>query len=453
MRLFKRNAVMTTVHAVVAALLATFCLQPGSAAADQCLNTRWTKALKMFAYPEDYTQYYVFNFYNTPDKQVMLKLTAQFPYARYIGYTLYSIDNDDTEGNPIIYGATGAVQHLSDVDIEADDLNANPYLNDVPRNVEDRNYTIYIVKEGSSRIHSNGDIAKNTLVIPDDVSKVSLFLRVYVPDDDSDNDFAQQGSVDLPIINAFEEIDETTQAQIQCPAEAQNSVGYFDIVDGTRVDRDSILFYDPDRDKIETFRAGDYGLFPNGDCPYLSTSLVHPIKNGDKIAVLRFKAPNFPNTRAGEEFSTDDEVRYWSVCMGNWKYTTTSGCIADQDVNIDEDGFVNLVIGPDSLVAGDSRWNNLEWGTNMDPILIFRQITPSANFGYSFEVPDVAYDETTGTVFMNEMYKAAITINPENTPEEEEAERRKVASYTILEYAPVGKYCTINEFIQNRCGF
>lgn len=63
--------------------------------------------------------------------------------------------------------------------------------------------------------------------------------------------------------------------------------------------------------------------------------------------------------------------------------TTTTQCIADEHAIIDEDGFVNIVIGPNSLVSEAPTWNNLRWGgpfINPFPILIFRQISHSEGF-------------------------------------------------------------------------
>lgn len=61
-------------------------------------------------------------------------------------------------------------------------------------------------------------------------------------------------------------------------------------------DLDAVLLPD---DKIFSYRPGGYGLFSNGACPYLVSPLIRPFFNDGKIAVLRFKAPFFPDTRGG----------------------------------------------------------------------------------------------------------------------------------------------------------
>lgn len=82
---------------------------------------------------------------------------------------------------------------------------------------------------------------------------------------------------------------------------------------------------------------------------------------------------------------------------------------------------------------GDTRWNNLPWDSNANPVLVFRQISPQPDFAGSFERPDIAVSEDDGTIDLNEI-------------------KDRAASGTIGEYAPSGKYCTIEEFRQSRCG-
>lgn len=399
-------------------------------ASSQCTLERWhlsdTRPYIGLAYPEANARYWVFQFTNNTTDHLKLTLSAKFPHARYVAYTLYSLDDDETEGCPVVYN--GKIQHLEDAEIQPQNGHHNPYLNNALRDVQDRSYQVHIVQEDSSRILPDGTPSANTLVVPADKNALALYLRVYLPDVPNDI----EGGVALPTILAE---NEQTGQEIPCPAEAQDSLSAEDIFVSAQYNPDAIKLPD---DQIQTYRPGKYGLFSNGDCPYLVTPLIRPFFNEGKIAVLRFKAPNFPDTRAGDTFSRSDQVRYWSICIGDWRLTNSSQCIADEAAKVDEDGFVNIVVGPDILAPAHSKWNNIRWGLHADPILIFRQISPQENFELSFNEAEIAFDENSGEINLRYLL--------ENEPE-------KIAATTIGDYAPSGKYCTIGHFLLNQCGF
>jgi hypothetical protein len=403
----------------------------GNVSAD-CSLERWqlsdTRPYIGLAYPEANARYWVFSFTNNAEDHLRLTLSAQFPYARYIAYTLYSLDDDESEGYPVVYN--GDIQHLEDVKIQPLDGHGNPYLDGASRDVEDRSYELHIVQEGeeSEWILPDGTPKANTLVIPAGKRALALYLRVYLPDDPDDF----QGGVDLPTVTA---VNEQTGQQIPCPEEAQDSLTADDIFVSGQYDPNALSLPD---DAIYTYRPGNYPLFSNGDCPYLVAPLIRPFFNSGKIAVLKFKAPDFPDTRGGDDFSREDQVRYWSVCIGDWRLTTSSQCIADEAAKLDEDGYVNIVVGPDMLAPACSKWNNIRWGLHANPILIFRQISPHEDFDNSFEKAHIAFDENSGEIDLRDIFY--------NEPD-------KIASTIIHDFAPSGRYCTIGEFFINHCGF
>lgn len=428
MKLMKTVLPRTLAAIVVAAMLMLSGLyQP--AAANRCDENRWNKANNGYysgvGYPETTSaSYWNFLFSNDPGTHLQLTLSGQYPYARYMAYTLYGLNDDGTRGDPIRYN--GDVQHLADVDIKPLNwLHSNPYLDGANRNIgpNRRSYKIYVVQQDSARV---GD--DNTLVIPANVTKVALFIRIYLPDHDDD----PKGGVPLPVIEATSESGEG----LECPFELvmDEEIPRNQVVNNQRLDRLHLML---DNFAIETYKPGDYGLFPNGDCPYLTAPLVRPgtVRNPDKIAVLRFKAPAFPDTRNGEGYSPSDEVRYWSLCMGDWVNTTSSKCIADQDVPLDSQNYAHVVVGPDGLIEDKPGWVNLPWGAHLDPIILFRQISPRNGFYGDFNNANLAYDKTDENVRVDEF--------PEQV----------YASFKIGAYAPIGTYCTVDDFNTNQCGF
>lgn len=99
---------------------------------------------------------------------------------------------------------------------------------------------------------------------------------------------------------------------------------------------------------------------------------------------------------------------------------------------------MHLVVGPDILAPAPSKWNNIPWGLHANPILIFRQISPKEDFYKSFNAVEIAFDENSSEIDLRNIYA-----------DEEE----KIASTAIGEWAPSGKYCTIGDFLRNRCDF
>jgi hypothetical protein len=340
-----------------------------------------------------------------------------------MSYTLYDFD----KGEPLVYN--GKMQHIEGSMIEPEPGDENPYRYGAVRDteLENRDYQIYVVQESSARIGPDGIPAENTLVIPDDSTSLSLFIRVYLSEFPGD----YKGGVDLPQIRAY---NEQTGRQIVCPSIPDH------VVPETLkelVNREEL--FDPElipRDEIQAFRPGNFGLFPNGNYPYLCTPLRYRENNDNKVAVVSFKAPTFPRTLTGGDdvtYSENDQVRYWSVCLGGWRTTNTSTCIPDEEMKIDQNGIVRIAVGPPTLTApANSDWNLINWGAHLTPILIYRQIAPNENFDQSFYAVETAF-------------------NRGDQPTLDEIMAKKASNY-IDEYAPSGKYCTIEEFERDGCG-
>ena len=425
----KRRTSWIRLQSFLTVLLCTILFSPPAADAE-CSLSRWqpaeTRPYRGVAFPERNAQYWIFRFVNEPEAHLKLNLKARFPHARYMAYTLYSLEDDESEGFPVT--VNGRIQHLEDVKIEPREGHANPYLDGADRKADDRSYEIHLIQEKIEDLQPGDEPPPNTLVMPSGKQDLALFLRIYLPDDADD----PKGGVALPTITA---LDEESGAELPCPAAAEGAVTAEDILFSGGFDRAGILLPE---NTINTYRPGEFSFFSNGDCPYLTTPLIHPFLNSGLVAVLRFKAPSFPDTRAGDSFSEDDEVRYFSVCIGDWQLTTSSECISDEALKVDENGYVNLLVGPDILLPPKTKWNNLRWGWHADPVLIFRQISPRQTFENSFARAEIAFDESSGVVNLHDLV--------ENEPD-------KIASDDIGDYAPIGKYCTVKNFLYNRCEY
>jgi len=386
---------------------------------DDCkeCSIRWIPVPKIDyivpAFPEENAQYWVFTFKNSPDNNKKICISGKFPYARFMSFTLYDFET----GEPARF--SDKTQEIEDAMIEPMPGSANPFVIGADRDTPERDYEVYLVQESSSHVGE-----ANTLVIPSEIENPSLFIRVYVPD----NPESPSGDVGLPKIRAF---DEKTGEQVYCPP-ISTAIPKSIVNLPKPPDEDSIPL-----DVIHSYRPGEFGLFPNGDHPYLIVPLTLEAKRQDLVAVLRFKAPAFPRTR-GEEgvtFTEDQQVRYWSVNLGEMITTGSSISVSDEDMKIGDDGMVRIVVGPKSLNAPENgNWNVFSWGWHIKPILLFRQIAPRDDYEKSFSNVDVAFN-----------------AGDYDNLSADEVLAKKATNY-IQEYAPDGVYCTIEAFEDCGCG-
>lgn len=429
MKPFQQKLCLTVLQAMLSLLIIAAFFP--TAAIGNCNESRWVRVPNwdylIPAYPEQSATYWVFDFYT--DENMELRIEGEFPKARYMSFILYDFNAGE------FARFKGATQIIEDRDITPDEGSENPYLNGVTRSPAQRHYTIHVVNENSDRIDEDEGPNENTLVIPDGIQVASVFIRVYHPD----NPESKTGDVDLPDIIP---VDRRSDEPIACPVQ---QLRYPDILtSGERPAPPDVMNMDDSElipeDIIYAFNPGPgWGLFPNGDNPYLIVPLL-PKKL--QVATVKFKAPTFLKTRSGGQdgrFSKKDDVRYFSVCMGGIQRTNTSECIADEDLKIDEDNMVRIAVAPGGIAgsfANDPKWNMFKWGLHASPVLVFRQIAPNSNFEKSFNFVEEAFNaDQSGS---GELTVAGILD--------------KRASKYIQEYAPEGVFCNRRQFIENRCG-
>lgn len=408
-----------------------------AASAGTCPENRWVPVPKMDyyvpAYPEENTTYWVFDFKTY--KNMRLEIKGEFPHARYMNLVLYDFNSGEM--------AVGENYVLEDRDIVADPGSYNPFEADVERNKKGigRNYTVYVVREDNDRgdqFGPNGKLKDNTLVIPSDLEVAAVFLRVYMPDNEDD----AKGDVELPDISTFY-LDENGPVPSPCPnqqlallPDKLKEITRDIFVPEERLDDLS----DEDKAVVEkyentvlSYNPGEgWGLYPNGDNPYLVAPLYH---RPAKVVTVKFKAPTFTPTRTNpsKKVKESDEVRYFSVCMGGYKMTNTSDCLSDEELKVDVDGYVHVAIVPNFIdktkYAFDKVWNVFKWGQHQSPALLFRQIGVNPKF------------------YENSFWNTKDAFNVDTMQEFVDSN----AKNTIGEYAPTGVYCEFDEFDKNRC--
>jgi len=350
------------------------------------------------------------------------KFHGQFAHARYQSFHVY---NDDT--GQLVWLGGDPQSSLLDSAIEPDDDNENPYRPNVEHNTPKRDYTIWIVPEGSdTSAYANPN---NVITFPHSVAHLSVYLRVYLPDENLKHQpHYLSGGVPLPEIECFDTANPEQPAE--CPT-ARPIAGTGLKPGGPGENQDGqVHFY--------RLLAGDY--YVNEGSAYL-VSVFRDLKG--KVAVIKFRPPTFTDTSDpnGTFPEHPTELRYWSLNVCSAQLTNTTACLADYQATVAKDGFVYVVLGKalPHIIEHARGLNFLPWGPRREGtdaegedaiVLIYRNMVIDSNFHKS-AADVVPFDPT-----------KVVEDNPE-TRYEQAADRQ------IGEYAPVGRYFSEAEFLEN----
>ena len=117
-----------------------------------------------------------------------------------------------------------------------------------------------------------------------------------------------------------------------------------------------------------------------------NSAIVYLLANFDdshgEVAVCRFKAPTFPNTKNGEIIDPQaQQTRYWSACTHIPGTMTTIDCISDYNFIIDDDGYVTLVLSSEeNRPANAKNWLPYGWdevNQRYGALVFLRNLVPS----------------------------------------------------------------------------
>lgn len=393
------------------------------------------KATLNIAFPDTGATYWALSYSLAPGET--LRLHGRYPEARYFSF--------------ITYGANGgAIDTLTDRDVVPDAGNTNPFGPPSPSDPADAPATTAPPAPGASAggtytVTIRGDLGTgtpaNTLgatsatpptsvtttagatTPPGSTAEVaeairlgsggadgvrgSVIYRVYVPDEPGD----AKGGAGLPDVTVVAG-DGTETAVPTCPKPGPSEAAKA-IVDAyerpATAPPPTPIFIRP--------QGNQANLYPNPDNVYVATLTTY---EPGRVAVVRGKAPTFPDTRAGAPITGDEQVRYWSMCTNEFRtpYPVTA-CAADFQTTLDEDGWYTYVISTpedrpaETEATKGSTW--LDWGaTDVANLLLLRNMLADPDF------PEAATNLAPGTL----------------------------ASPTMGDYAPKGAYCTKATFEQ-----
>ncbi len=361
------------------------------------------------AYPDTGATYWVSSYRLAPDEH--LELAGDFPAARYMSF--------------ISYGPSGGVRDVvTDRDITPDAGSTNPFAGEGTGRGERHRYRVALRPERSTSantINADGNDAEPTAGTGNPaavdplgsgrtgragVVSGTLIYRVYVPDRAS----APDGGVGLPTVSLVHPDGSRTRYRT-CPAPGKAPNGEAIVrKNGPATDRPAPaapVFIRPE--------ANGNNLYPNPDNVYVAT-ITH--YEPGRLVVVRGRAPTFPDTRAGDVITGQEQVRYWSMCTNEYrKPYPVSACVADQSVTLDAEGNYVFVVSTraerpaNATAANGVTW--IDWGsTKVDMLLLLRNMLARPDFAES-----------------------AIRLAP-----------GALATSTMGIYAPRGAYCSVATF-------
>ncbi|MFG2882857.1 hypothetical protein ACGFYV_11215 [Streptomyces sp. NPDC048297] len=346
----------------------------GVAAAAPEVSCAWPAVVRPgrlnFAFPETNATYWLMPY--RLGKGDRIAVDGTYPSARFTSLTAY-----DATGSP--------VDSLADHQIAPGPGSKNPFaVTDAGTDPAQHRYRVTV--EPGVAAGSGGNTLAATANSAD--SGVGwLVLRIYVPDKDSDI----TGGVPLPALTVQRQ-GSSPKAVTACPG-ADRAKGPSGPV-ATEL-RDLVKKHEPPGATFEGcgtstpsdpgFAVPDKtgGLFPNPYNKYLCTPLKY---EKGRVAVVRGKAPTFPDTVNGRSVLTPSRLRYWSLCQSQNRFPyPVTACAADFQTATDKNGRYTYVVStpadrPSNATTGHGvTW--LDWGpTDVTGVLLLRNMLPAGNF-------------------------------------------------------------------------
>lgn len=334
--------------------------------------------------PEGNVNYYMYSFKRNTTDKIGLRITADFPFARYMSYNIY--DNRDRS----------SITSIIDKEIVADIGSINPFRSS--EIASNRKYTIYIlpdIPEAASY--------PNSLKFNSKIPNLCTMLRLYVPETD------KYGGVGLPNIEAF---DLTTGKTVDLPKPLNIDFNTFkDQAQGF----ESVIgltFLLQKGNNIDFFRFSGAKLYQNFDNQYVFAPVT---LGGDQVALLKVKAPQYAKDLSQ---INDAEMRYFSFCIGDaatYNYAT----LGDFQCKIASDGYIYLVIAREdaAIQAKAEGLNFITWHPALknEGLIIYRNLLTRADYPYNMKlVPDLV--ENLDKVLDTDFLKASIYLG-DNVPQ------------------------------------
>ncbi|WP_369246935.1 hypothetical protein [Streptomyces sp. R41] len=321
-----------------------------------------------FAFPETNATYWVMPYQLAEGDRLVVEGT--YPSARFTSLTTY-----DTTGSPI--------DSLDDKSIAPSAGSKNPFAQaNAGTDPAQHRYRV-TAQSGVAAGSGNNTLAATANSAASGSGFIAL--RIYVPTEASD----PTGGVPLPALSIQHQGGSTSNIAT-CPAagSAQGPAGplagFLRQLVKSNAPPGGFEGCGKSTPSAPVFavpnKAG--GLFPNPYNKYLCTPIAY---EPGRIAVIRGKAPTFPNTSEGQSVLTKTQLRYWSLCQNQWRLPyPSSSCAADYQTALKDGQYTYVVSTPQDRPANATASNKVTWiawgPTDVDGLLLFRNMLPAGDF-------------------------------------------------------------------------
>lgn len=363
--------------------------------------------LSTLALPDYYSNYFAYSYETLKYPNTGLRLTGNFPYARYMSFNIYATRTGTSLGA------------LTDYQIKTRDGNINPFVAGSDPLAQNRQYVINVqptMKNTSDA--ADAKQASPSLDVPDNLltfkrselkdGLLTVIIRYYVPQ-------GERGRVALPHIEAYSMIG---NKPVSVPKPYPQRMRLNEPIFRKRLAK---IFQTVSGCELRFYHAAGGGQFNNADNLYLISG-VENVDGRDNVVILKVKPPAYP--RMNEEFDKV-AVRYWSFNQGNPDTSTPYG-MKDEEFRRASDGFVYIVMGDKGVRARAEQggYNYMPWKADKrKAVILYRNMLTTPQ------------------------YRGSITKVPELTlPARDVILIAYEARRHINEHAPVGRKVTAREF-------
>ncbi|MGW1025274.1 hypothetical protein ACWD4J_16485 [Streptomyces sp. NPDC002577] len=321
------------------------------------------------AFPETNATYWIMPYRLGQGESLVAQGT--YPSARFMSLTSYNI-----KASPI--------DSLADHQISPSSGSKNPFaVADAGTDAAQHRFSVTL-KPGAAAGSGTNTLAASTGNAASGAG--FLVLRIYVPDNASD----PTGGVPLPALSKQHKDGSTSTIDTCADAGSAQGpagplAGYLRQLVKDNAPPGGFEGCGKSSPNAPAFAVPNKatGYFPNPYNKYLCTPIGY---EPGRIAVIRGKAPTFPNTSAGQSVLTETQLRYWSLCQNEWQVPyPVNSCAADYQTALDKDGRYTFVVStPEDRPANattDNKVTWISWGpTDVNGILLFRNMLPAADF-------------------------------------------------------------------------
>lgn len=345
--------------------------------------------------------------YILPEEASCLTVENRFPHARYTSFSSY-------------YALGGTIDNLLDKDISPDTGSINPFVAGNPRDDPSRNYTLTLKTDDQAHCPSYSNIVATTDSI------AMLTYRVYRPDEGED----AMGGAGLPRVTLHMADGSVLQGEEACDAlnfplqSGDSKVEWYTESEYADLRSSKDPSANPPKFRatynFEFHKQCDFA----GDCSSVpEVALKYPFpdphylygfisRDHGEVLVLRGRLPITPKTFENTDgFAEDGEVRYWSLCNYEYYSQRADGCLFDEQLVVNEDGYYTIVVSREDDLPSNATLecgvSHLSWsaagdgygiveGRENNPddgFLLFRNIVPAPEFAHAPPAPSTLDEE------------------------------------------------------------